>query len=402
MRVKYKVGMITILLILVTLIIVEVGYINYQKEEEITTAMIQVKSGLSINYLNGTKVSTDEDTYAMQFSVTNTSDEPLYYYIKLNNILANEDVTYKLVSENKQNSQIEAITKTSIVNRKVISGNTTQSYELIFYNPSKKLLEGELAIDLEVVDYSLKSVVLGHNQISNSLDGLALQETEEGPLYYFKGNTSNNYVSFANQMWRIVKLNPDGTVKLVLDSFLPDPSAFYETNEFSGTSFLESNVYQKLNYWYEENLLSYDDAIANAKYCTDDNAMDEENGTIYFLPETRLFQNHSPSFTCPGTTSTSKIGLLTADEVMAAGASEEENKTYYLYNEQVNATWWTMTPIKKEAGVFKYVAVLANGALTKDNAENILFSIRPTITLIKKLKTEGNGTIDSPYTVSIL
>jgi len=39
---------------------------------------------------------------------------------------------------------------------------------------------------------------------------------------------------------------------------------------------------------------------------------------------------------CIGDTGVSKIGLLTADEVMLAGASINENKDYYLRHEKDN------------------------------------------------------------------
>lgn len=39
---------------------------------------------------------------------------------------------------------------------------------------------------------------------------------------------------------------------------------------------------------------------------------------------------------------TSKIGLITADEVVyAGGVYNKENKEYYLYNEDIDNLWWT-------------------------------------------------------------
>ena len=39
-----------------------------------------------------------------------------------------------------------------------------------------------------------------------------------GTSYYFRGNVTDNYVKFADKIWRIVRINGDGTVRLVLDS----------------------------------------------------------------------------------------------------------------------------------------------------------------------------------------
>ncbi len=39
-----------------------------------------------------------------------------------------------------------------------------------------------------------------------------------GTSYYFRGNVKDNYVTFANKTWRIVRINGDGSVRLILDS----------------------------------------------------------------------------------------------------------------------------------------------------------------------------------------
>ena len=45
---------------------------------------------------------------------------------------------------------------------------------------------------------------------------LASTEDDYGTSYYFRGAVKNNYVEFANKCWRIVRINGDGSVKLVL------------------------------------------------------------------------------------------------------------------------------------------------------------------------------------------
>ena len=38
-----------------------------------------------------------------------------------------------------------------------------------------------------------------------------------GTSYYFRGIAEDNYVNFAGMIWRIVRINGDGTIRLVLD-----------------------------------------------------------------------------------------------------------------------------------------------------------------------------------------
>ena len=38
-----------------------------------------------------------------------------------------------------------------------------------------------------------------------------------GTSYYYRGNVSNNYVYFANFYWRIVRINGDGSIRIIYD-----------------------------------------------------------------------------------------------------------------------------------------------------------------------------------------
>ena len=59
---------------------------------------------------------------------------------------------------------------------------------------------------------TVNGLVLSHNQLAkDTAEGL--HQDEDG--YYYRGNIQNNYVWFANRMFRIMRVNTDGTVKLV-------------------------------------------------------------------------------------------------------------------------------------------------------------------------------------------
>ena len=40
-----------------------------------------------------------------------------------------------------------------------------------------------------------------------------------GTSYYFRGNVVDNYVSFANKTWRIVRINGDGSIRIILNGY---------------------------------------------------------------------------------------------------------------------------------------------------------------------------------------
>ncbi len=392
------------------LVLMDFNYHSYLQKMEKEIAMVKIKSGLSINYLDGNIIDTNEEVKEINFSITNASMTNLYYYIKLNNVTKTENITYELLDLNNNEEITDSFAKTEIKTQIKIEPGNTQRYHLKINNPKKQNIYAELQIDTIAIDHSIKNILLQNNKAEihpemtydlpeKENKGLIEYQSEEGSTYYFRGQNENNYISFAGHLWRIVKINPDQTVTIVLDNLLEEEMPIYQNNEYESSSFLESDLYNFLNSWYEKNLKEYDEFIASAKYCTDDGAMSEEEGTIYYLPEQRIFKEYSPALTCPGTVITSKIALLTADDVMISGASKEENKDFYLNHAQ--RQWWTMTLNKKQNNQFYYITVGSDGTLYKDNVETNSYAIRPAITLIKKINVQGKGTIDDPYTLTL-
>ena len=52
-------------------------------------------------------------------------------------------------------------------------------------------------------------------------DGLYMAEDDEGESYYYRGAVKNNYVSFAGFIWRIIRRNGDGSVRLIYSGKSP-------------------------------------------------------------------------------------------------------------------------------------------------------------------------------------
>ena len=82
---------------------------------------------------------------------------------------------------------------------------------------------------------TLSGLVLANNKIVNEGDGF--HQTEDG--YIFKGNVENNYVWFANRLFRILSINEDESVRLISENY----AAAFMWGENS--DYKESN----LRYW---------------------------------------------------------------------------------------------------------------------------------------------------------
>ena len=413
MRIKYKVSLVILAILILGLVGIEINYQAYQKNNDDLSAFIKVEEGLSINYLNGKSIEVKKGEKSVSFSVTNQLDEVLYYNIEIAKISKDiSNVSYRLSSDNPKVSEaIGNLEQKSLVSRIAINPLETHRYTLEVINSNMDDFNFELDVAVEEVDNSFANNILNNNVIKESAatafnvsattkEGLIKQSAEHGDIYYFRGSVDNNYVSFANNIWRIVKINEDKTVKLVLDKTTENLAQMNTTEMVGNIDFLSSNIFFFLNNWYDLYLKEYDDYIAGTYYCFDNSVTTNSLGNIDYLANTRLFIDYMPTNTCSGINISSKIALLTADEVVMAGASVAENKNYYLYLNDLQASWWTMTPNKKENDAISYIVVNKDGALVKDVLEDSTAFIRPTITIGRKVKSTGTGVVADPYVLN--
>ena len=81
-----------------------------------------------------------------------------------------------------------------------------------------------------------------------------------GTSYYFRGNVLDNYVFFANKLWRVVRINGDNTVRLVLEDVAKNTNGSIIKVKFNSSS--EDNAY--IGYMYgTPRSTTYDDTHKN-------------------------------------------------------------------------------------------------------------------------------------------
>ena len=104
---------------------------------------------------------------------------------------------------------------------------------------------------------------------------------------------------------------------------------------------------------------------------------------------------------CNGETDTSKIGALTADEVVfAGGKAESENYNYYLQND--SNWWWTLSLAFFSGTYDSAIFVNNNGDLYTGYSVSVNgYSVRPAVSLNTGVKIiEGVGTKKNPYIIN--
>ena len=403
MKSIYKTILSFIGILIIASIIMGISYMFYDRVIE-ADSDIEVNGLLSINYINGKKINVNEEE-EITFTITNSGTKVIYYNITFLQIRGNG--TYKLYYEDTLITEGELKTIDEISTNEIsIDAKETKAYKLKIKNTGKNNLEGIIHIrdqaskivsfsdiileNSKVVDNSTTKV---GSEIATLDEGLIKSYDDIGVTYYFRGNVTNNYVSLGNKLWRIVRINGDGTVRLILDGITDSVSPYIDETSKS-YAYNESVMLTYLKSWLDINLDDELDYLANTKFCNDIVADDTYNFNSY----TRIMTNKIPTFNCLGDSHSSNIGLLTIDEVILAGASPTDgNRDYYLYNEEITDMWYTLSGAKGGDGFINMFMINYDGAIKTDVNSNLYRSVRPVINLIKNVEMTGKGTKENPY-----
>ena len=265
-------------------------------------------------------------------------------------------------------------------------------------------------------------------------EGVYKTEDNLGTSYYFRGAVKNNYVQFAGYYWRIIRINGDGSIRIIYDGtsahangesssdrqtqtsaynssytasyyvgYTYQASAQRPSSQNSGTA---STIKGILDSWYSTNISGKgldDKVVSSPGFCNDRNTASGSNwvasgSTFYYAAYERLDTNKTPTLQCSNTNDiyTTKVGLITADEVRMAGGTTSSNNSYYLYTGQY---YWTMSPSSfngSRASVFRVNSSGAPDGISVRGA----YGVRPVLNLSADVTLTGEGTQNNPYVVS--
>ena len=240
--------------------------------------------------------------------------------------------------------------------------------------------------------------------------------TNSGTTYYFRGNVENNYVNFAGFTWRIVRINEDGTIRIVMQDGINNNTTYAFNTNYNSYAYMyytNSQVKTILENWYRANIESKADLVKNVAsgnyYCEQAKVKLVSNAETGNANMT-VYSSYTPNFKCAADGNNkglvnASIGLLTYDEVVYAGGYwSKENSTYYLYNS--NIWWWTMSPTGFLLGSSRVWDIYFNGSINRDHvatATNGKYNVSLRPVLILKSDTQislGDGTKNNPYVLS--
>ena len=407
-----KKKLIIFLSIILTLFLVALITIKLMHKKDVDPKIV-VKNGLSINYLNGDELYTSTNKKKYTFSVTNDSSLDKYYQIDILDLEKTEGIVINIkCEETGASKRITDLSNGSLVDYAVITPGETHTYKLVIDPVVSKEKVGTINID----EYTFSNEYFAQTIISNSMiyqnpqtnvgseisindEGLIQDLDDDGVAYYFRGNATNNYFKFADNMWRIVRINGNNTVKIVLDGTTDSLSTYYDETGDNYFTFANSSVKKYLDSWYQENLKQYEQYIYSSKAC--DYVLYTGKDEYIFESSQKLEINHTPTLNCLGNKLNSKIMLLSADEIeYAGGLVGVSNTNYYLYNYNINNQTLTLTPSKGSSSEYYPYVLGTNGQIESSVVGNQTRAVRPVININKKVSVTGKGTYDNPYQIA--
>jgi len=294
-------------------------------------------------------------------------------------------------------------------------------------------------------------------------EGAFALEDDYGTSYYYRGAVTNNYVKFGDFYWRIIRINGDGSLRIIYDGTQGYVNGTNDTGRlaytgkafnvqytdakyvgwmFGGaqgepstsksqaqTNMTNSDIKTLVDSWYKTNIVDKNlgDKVADVVFCNDRTTpgkdatgLSNDTGLGYGSNYTAYGATArvggpwqatvtQPKFTCPQkhdafTVSdevkgngdlTYPVGLITADEIVAAGSGKygTGNSSYYLYK---GLWYWSLSPcyfLGSHAYVFNENATIGYTYGYHGGA------VAPVINLkAEYVKTFiGNGSINNPY-----
>ena len=228
------------------------------------------------------------------------------------------------------------------------------------------------------------------------------------PTYYFRGAVENNYVSFAGFTWRIVRINEDGTIRMIMQNGINNNATYQFNSNYNNYKYMyysNSQAKTTLENWYKTNIESKTD-LANKVasgdyYCEQAKAKYTSSYTSGSATMT-TYESYAPDFKCStdgngkGQVNAS-VGLLSYDEaIYSGGYYGKSNSNYYLYNS--NIYWWTMSPAGFSGSGSGVWPVTTTGGINI-NGVNRTFAFRAVLNLKSDVQATGTGTSSDPFII---
>ena len=437
----------------------------------------EVMYGIFINLTNNTFVKCDDHNYDELTNACEKGAKEITYTIKdkdTNRELARGDLTGK-------SGKIKLLTEEKEVESKTVFNYTiTITFEDTRKDQNHNQNKGiEGNIEVEFTELTGSEYILSHydtiltrNDFSETVENTTTgtiyksldesQYDEDGEVYYFAGAPTDNYVKFAGYYWRIIRINGDGSIRMIYNGESTATTgtdtqistsvynASYNDNAYVGYMYgsTGANSYAAthannnpsiikgvLDSWYQTNIVNkgYGDKVSKEAGFCNDRRIAGENETFWnsdtkkgygtnitaYAPFSRFLttgggwaSKQNPTLKCsqlssdmftPGTSSKGNKKLSSPVGLITADevvyAGGKGGTNNTSYYLYTGQNYWTMSPYYVNSNGNAGVFYVHSGGGLNLNRVDLTNGVRPVINIANDVEITGSGTSDDPYIV---
>ncbi len=188
-------------------------------------------------------------------------------------VLVNNKDIRLLSSYDAATTVIEGSTESRTLDTGTLAGNSSKDYSISLWIDEdvtleddilNKVFKSKIVVDAVPTQTAMEKIIAsvdttGKCPTINSdgsvnvtgveaTDGYVCSASDAyGTSYYYRGNVTNNYVKFADKYWRIIRINGDGTVRVIYDGTSAHTNGESSADRQIGTSAFN-------NYWKKDNV----------------------------------------------------------------------------------------------------------------------------------------------------
>ena len=450
----------------VIVLIMAVGYAAFSSQLKISgTSSVTSSWDVEITNIESTNVigsatNGSAPTYTKTTATFNT-----------NLVSPGDSITYDVTVENKGSidATLKTITKTDTNNSAILFetsgikegdsllvGAKAHMFVKVTYNQTitsqPKNLTSTLKVTLDYVQKTSSTVTPSTSLAADKLkknvvttgDGLYADTTEAGK-YIYRGANPNNYIKLGSDMYRIISVESDNTLKVIKNGSI-GYKAFDEANarySTTSTDYCNSSIGCKV--WGSKttmldtngnNVTQMPSVVGGTLYNLPDKeaslntylnndwynslSSNVQNIVVSHMFNVGVAKNDETNLSNTITQEAAykwkgKVGLMNpSDYVKASTNSACDSVNAYrrnssCFNKSATHNWifagpaaksysWTIAPYSNYSGVDFVFLVLSNGTMIDYSASNST-SAAPVLYLSSDISLEGDGTSNSPYTV---
>ena len=188
-------------------------------------------------------------------------------------VLVNNKDIKLLSSYNTATTVVNGSTESRTLDTGVLEANSSKDYSISIWmdksvtlsdDAQNKVFKSKVVVDAVATETAMDKIIASVDTTgkcptinsdgtvnvtsAEATDGYVCSASDAyGTSYYYRGNVTNNYVKFADKYWRIIRINGDGTVRVIYDGTSAHANGESSTDRQIGTSAFNY-------YWKKDNV----------------------------------------------------------------------------------------------------------------------------------------------------